>query len=416
MTRTAAIDKILLIGAFDTKGAEYAHLRECLVRAGASLVTANIGVLGTTDRFPVDVEADRFAAAAGTDLDALRRASDRGHAMTAMARGAAVLARQMFDRGDFRAAIGMGGSAGTTVVTAALRSLPLGTPKVCITTMSNADTRCFVQLSDIVLIPAITDISGLNRISRRVMSQAAGALLGMVDAPAAAPEPERPVIVASMFGNTTECVNACRERLENEGYEVIVFHATGSGGRMMEALIADGLVDACLDVTTTEWADELCGGIFSAGPDRLAAAGAIGIPHLIAPGCVDMVNFGPLDTVPQPYRDSGRTLHVWNPSVTLMRTNCEENARIGNVFAQKANAARGPVAFLLPSSGVSILDGDGQPFEDRAADRALFDSIRQHVEPHIPVETIACNINDPPFAERAVTMLLAMLRQTRPPD
>ena len=222
-----------------------------------------------------------------------------------------------------------------------MRALPVGVPKVCVSTVAGGDTAPYVGLKDVTLIPSITDVAGLNRISRIILTRAAGAIVGMVNATVPEADDDRPIIAASMFGNTTECVDRCRELLEAAGYEVLVFHATGTGGRTMESLIDEGLVDACLDITTTEWADTVCGGVFDAGEDRLSAAGRRGIPHLIVPGCIDMANFGPLDTVPQKYRDAGRQFYEWNPSVTLMRTNVEENRRMGQVFAEKANAATG---------------------------------------------------------------------------
>ncbi len=222
---------------------------------------------------------------------------------------------------------------------------------------------------------------------------------------------DKPVITASMFGNTTECVNTCVEALTAKGYEVLVFHATGTGGRTMESLVDDGLVDAVLDITTTEWADTVCGGVFDAGPDRLSAPGRRGVPHLIVPGCVDMANFGPRDTVPAKYR--GRLFYEWNPSVTLMRTSVEENRTMGRAFTERANAAKGPVAFLLPARGVSILDGDGQPFCDREADRAMFEEIRRGLRPDIVCEEMDANINDAAFAARAVSMMLELIGRAK---
>jgi uncharacterized protein (UPF0261 family) len=214
-----------------------------------------------------------------------------------------------------------------------------------------------------------------------------------------------------MFGNTTECVNACVEQLSDKGYEVLVFHATGTGGRTMESLVDEGLVDAVLDITTTEWADEICDGVFSAGPDRLSAAGRAGVPQLIVPGCVDMANFGGMDTVPQRFKDGDRTFYEWNPAVTLMRTNAEENAQLGKIFAEKANQASGPVAFLIPLQGVSILDGDGELFCDRAADQAMFDALKANLDDGIPVHEIDHNINDPEFSAKATELMLDLIAQ-----
>jgi len=330
-----------------------------------------------------------------------------------MAAGAAVVARRLFEAGRFAGLIGMGGTGGSSVVTAAMRALPVGVPKVCVSTAASGDTSAYLGTKDVVLIPSIVDVAGVNRISRVIFAQAAGAICGMVEADVSDTADDRPVIAASMFGNTTECVNACADALGAQGYEVLVFHATGAGGRTLESLVREGLVDAVLDITTTEWADTVCGGIFDAGPERLSTPGEMGIPHLIVPGCVDMANFGPPDTVPAKYRDAGRMLYEWNPSVTLLRTNVEENRRMGEVFAEKANAARGPVAFLIPLRGVSVLDGDGQPFCDREADAAMFAAIRGNLRDDVPYCELDCNINDPAFSDRAVEMMLELIARKR---
>jgi uncharacterized protein (UPF0261 family) len=256
-------------------------------------------------------------------------------------------------------------------------------------------------------------VAGINRISRIIFSRAAGAICGMVETDIPESSEDRPVIAVSMFGNTTPCVNACVADLTTQAYEVLVFHATGTGGKTMESLIREGLVDAVLDITTTEWADTVCGGVFDAGPERLDAAGQRGIPHLIVPGCVDMANFGGMDTVPEKYKKVKRTFYEWTPSVTLMRTNKEENEKMGKTFAEKANAAKGPVAFLIPLKGVSMLDSDNQPFCDREADKAMFDAIKANVREGIKVVEMDNNINDPEFSARAVEMMLALIKQVK---
>ena len=403
---------VLAIGAFDTKGPDYDFIRQLILLRGHSVVTVNTGVLATTDLFPVNVEADELATAGGTTLQELRQAGDRGEAMKVMSAGAAVVARRLYDEGRFDGIIGMGGSGGSTVVTAAMRALPVGVPKVCVSTVASGDTSGYVGLSDVTLIPSIADVAGINRISRLIYSRAAGAICGMIETEIRAVTDERPVIAASMFGNTTQCVDACSKTLTKSGYEVLVFHATGAGGRTMESLVDEGLVDAVLDITTTEWADEVCGGVFSAGPDRLSGPGRRGIPHLIVPGCVDMANFHGMDNVPQHYLDADRLFYEWNPSVALMRTNVEENRKMGEAFAAAANAAQGPVAFLFPKRGVSILDGDGEQFCDRVADEALFGAIRQHVQGGgIRIEEVDANINDVAFSNRAVEMMHELISQ-----
>ena len=399
---------VLLIGAFDSKGTEYSFVRDLLCDYGVDVLTVNTGVLGTTDLFPIEIEADDVARLAGVTLQSLRENGDRGQAMAVMAQGAEATATKLYAEGRIYAVFGMGGSGGTTMVTAAMRCLPLGVPKVCVCTVASGDTSGYVGASDIVLFPSATDVSGINRISRVTYTNAVGALLGMLQTEVPKSQDDRPIVVASMFGNTTACVDQCRGLLDSRGFEVLVFHAVGTGGQTMESLIDQGLVDACLDITTTEWADELCGGVFSAGPNRLEAAGRAGIPHLIVPGCVDMVNFNSPESVPQQFVDQDRLFYRWNPTVTLMRTNIEENRQLGRIFAEKANQANGPVAFLFPLGGVSILDGDGELFCDREADQALFDAIKSNVNAHVQIVELNANINDPAFADRAVELLLEM--------
>ena len=403
--------KVLLIGAFDSKGPEYAFVRDVVLANGLEVITVNTGVLGTTNLFPVDIEAAEVAQAGGMSLEQIRKTGDRGQAMGVMARGAEVMSGKMYEAGSFDAIFGMGGSGGSTMVTAAMRCLPLGVPKVCVCTVASGDTSNYVGTSDIILFPSATDVAGVNRLSRVTYTRAIGAVIGMLQTEVSPAIDDRPIVAASMFGNTTACVDACRDLLDAAGYEVLVFHAVGTGGQTMESLIDQGLVDACLDITTTEWADELCGGVFSAGPGRLEAAGRVGVPHLIVPGCVDMVNINAPNTVPQEFLDDGRLFYHWNPSVTLMRTNIEENRQLGQIFAEKANQARGPIAFLLPLGGVSILDGDGELFCDREANQALFASIKDNVNPKIPVFEIEANINAPAFSQRAVEILLEMKRR-----
>ncbi len=403
--------RVLMLGTFDSKGPEYAFLRERILAQGCEVVSVNAGVFGSTELFPVDAEAGEVARNGGEALMALRDQQERGKAIEIMSRGAMWLVRDLFDEGKFDAIIGMGGSGGTGIVTTAMQHLPLGVPKVCVSTLASGNTAPYVGTKDIVLIPSIADVAGINRISRQVLTQAAAAVCGMVNAVVPPAESERPLIAASMFGNTTKCVDACREALNAKGFEVLVFHATGTGGRILESLADARMVDAVLDITTTEWADQLCGGVLSAGPTRLDAPGQRGIPHVIVPGCIDMCNFNGMSNVPERYLDAGRKFYEWTSTVTLMRTTPEENARLGEIFAQKANAATGPVAFLFPLRGVSMLDADEGLFCDRAADQAFFDAVRAHAKPEIPIVEVDANINDPAFAARAVELMLELIAQ-----
>jgi uncharacterized protein (UPF0261 family) len=404
---------ICVIGAFDTKGEDHAFLRQEILKLGCQVLTINIGVLGTTTLFPVDFEAKDVLKADGMDLGGIRAQGDKGRAMKAFDQAAPRLVRELYKQGKFAGIIGMGGSGGSSIIASAMRAIPIGVPKVLVSTVASGDVSFYVRGKDITIIPSIVDVAGLNRISRLIYARAAGAICGMVQNEPPQSREDRPIITASMFGNTTDCVNACGKALNDKGFEVLVFHATGAGGRAMETLVADGLVEGVLDITTTEWADELCQGVFSAGPERLDAPGQRGIPHLIVPGCVDMANFGAPSTVPEKFRQAKRLLYEWNPSVTLMRTNVDENRQMGEIFAKKANAATGPVAFLIPLRGVSMLDGDGQSFCDREADRAMFDAIKTNLKPGIPIVELDLNINDPAFAAKAVEMMLDLMKQRK---
>jgi uncharacterized protein (UPF0261 family) len=404
---------ICIIGAFDTKGEDHAFLRDEIHRRGHQALTVNIGVLGSSTLFPVDYESEDVAKAGGISLAELRSNKDKAAAMKAFNEAAPKLVLELFRERKLDGIVGMGGSGGSAIIASAMRVLPIGVPKVLVSTVASGDVSFYVRGKDITMMPSIVDVAGLNRISRLVYARAAGAICGMVESEVPTSAEDRPIIAASMFGNTTECVNACAKVLSEKGFEVLIFHATGAGGRAMETLVADGLVEAVLDITTTEWADEICGGVFNAGPDRLDAPGQRALPHLMVPGCVDMVNFGAPSTVPARYRETNRLFYEWNPSVTLMRTNAEENRQMGEIFARKANAAKGPVAFLIPLRGVSMLDGEGQPFCDRAADQAMFDAIKQNLRPGIPFVEVDRNINDPEFAAKAVEWIIQLIQQAK---
>ncbi len=400
---------ILMIGAFDVKGEEYNFIRKLIEAQDCHVVAMNFGVMGGTGVFPVDIDNAEVARAGGSDITQLQQDKDRGVAMKVMSEGAANLARKLYDEKKFDGVIAMGGSGGTSVATSAMRALPIGVPKVMVSTVASGDTSAAVGVKDVTMIPSIVDVAGINPISEKIFKQAAGAICGMVKMDYTPSVAQKPIITASMFGNTTPCVDLCRKALMTKGYEVLVFHCTGAGGRTMEGLIDEGYVAAVLDITTTEWADELCDGVFSAGDTRLDAPGKAGIPHVIVPGCVDMVNFGAKDTIPEKYKD--RLFYEWNPLVTLMRTNIEENAKMGEIFAQKANASTGKVAFLIPLKGVSILDSEGGLFWWPEANQALFEAIKKNVKPEIQVVELDCNINAEAFSQKAVAMLLELMQQ-----
>ncbi len=400
---------IALLGTMDTKGVEHGFVAGLIRARGHRTLVIDLGTDGPPQLAP-DISREEVAALAGLDLAAIVARHDRGEAVAAMSQAAPLILAKLHAEGRIDGVISLGGGGGTAIATAGMRALPLGFPKLMVSTLASGNTAQYVGVNDIVMMPSIVDVAGLNRISRMILSRAAGAICGMVESAAATAQPsgeDRPIIVASMFGNTTECVQQARKILEDAGYEVLVFHATGIGGRTMESLIESGLVAGVLDVTTTEWADELVGGVLGAGPTRLEAAARRGVPAVVAPGCLDMVNFHAPETIPA--RFAGRTFYKHNPQVTLMRTNAEEGAQLGRILAEKVNLSTAPVTVLLPKNAISVISAPSQPFHDPAADRALFDGIKSTLRHDIPIVEMDCAINDPAFAAACAKRLLAHL-------
>jgi uncharacterized protein (UPF0261 family) len=387
---------VVLVGTLDTKGHEYAFMAERLREAGCEPVLVDAGVLGDP-QVPADVTREEVARAAGADHAALRDAADRGAAMEAMGRGAGVVLGRLHAEGRLQGTASIGGSGNSSVAAAAMRDLPVGVPKLIVSTVAAGDTSPYVGAKDVTMMYSVVDIAGINLISARILTNAAGAIAGMAQAAAPPAGEERPLIGATMFGVTTPCVTHARERLEELGYEVLVFHATGTGGKSFEALATDGYLAGALDATTTELADELVGGVLSAGPDRLEAVGRTGLPQVVSLGALDMVNFGPRETVPE--RFAQRNLYVHNPMVTLMRTTAEENVELGRRIAAKLNGAAGPTVLFVPLHGVSAIDVDGQPFRDAEADAALFAALREGLDlDKVEVHEVEADVNDPAFA------------------
>ena len=393
---------IAILGTMDTKGEEHGFVARLIRERGHQTLVVDVGALEPSKLAP-DIPREEIARAAGVDLAALVARRDRGEAVAAMSRGAPIVLAKLAAEDRIHGVISLGGGGGTAIATAAMRALPIGFPKLMVSTLASGNVAQYVGVKDIVMFPSIVDVSGINRISREILTRAAGAICGMVETTVPRGD-DKPVIVASMFGNTTACVQHAQKILEAAGYEVLVFHATGTGGRTMESLIEAGLVTGVLDITTTEWADELVGGILGAGPTRCEAAARKGVPAIVTPGCLDMVNFGPPESVPAKF--SGRNFYPHNPQVTLMRTTPDECAQLGRILAEKVNLSTAPVTVLLPLRAISVISAPGQKFHDPTADRALFDALKAHVREDIPVIELDCAINDAVFAEACARELL----------
>ncbi len=408
-TKSSHSKTVVMLGCFDTKNEDFTYLHSCLLAQGVEVISINTGVLGTTDNFQVDFEAEEVAAAARAELSKLRQAGDRGQAIKKMGEGASKIIAKLISKGKVDGVIAMGGGGGTYMALAAMQVIPIGIPKFCLSTLATKDLSRQIGDKDITLMPSIVDVAGLNSISRILISQAAGAICGMMKSVVNHQHQTSGSIAISIFGNTTPCVDRCSEILKNKGFDVLTFHAVGVGGKTMESLILDGCFDAVLDITTTELADDLCDGICSAGPERLTAASKMGIPQVVAPGCLDMVNYGAMDSVPDRYKS--RLLYSWAPDVTLMRTNAEENGILGKTLAQKLNESTGEVAILLPLKGISQVSVEGGVFYDPDVDQVLFDAIKENVNPSIVIKELDTNINDSVFAESLVETLLKMIKK-----
>ena len=399
---------VVLVGTLDTKGDEYAYLRDRLRLHGVNPLVIDAGTL-KPPRIKPDIDRHELAAAGGVDVDELASARDRGRAVGAMARAAAALVRRLHAEGRCDGVLAAGGSGNTAIASAAMQALPVGVPKLMVSTVAAGNTRDYVGASDVAMMASVTDVAGINSISGRILANAAAAMAGMVQAPPVEVPGQRPLIAATMFGVTTPCVTAAREELEQRGYEVLVFHATGTGGDAMEGLIDSGFMTAVLDITTTELCDRLVGGVLAAGPERLEVAGRNGLPQVVSLGALDMVNFGARDTVPAQFEE--RNLYVHNPSVTLMRTTSEECAELGRIIAGKLGRARGPVSLFVPLKGVSAIDVEGGPFYDPVADEALFEALRANLSDNVQLHELEHNVNDPEFAHAMVDKLIQYVEE-----
>lgn len=405
---------IALAGTLDSKGKEFSYVKEVIESLGFDTLLINTGV------FPSEIEADvsnvQVAEAAGVEIEQLAKRKDRAEATRVLAEGMEKLLPELYEQGKFDGVLSFGGTGGTSIVTPGMRALPIGVPKVMVSTVASGNTQPYIGTSDLVMIPSIVDVAGLNVISTKVFRQAVFAIAGMLDfqdkALADSDDHKKPLIAASMFGLTTSCINHAKSYLEDRGYEVLIFHATGIGGQTMESLIEEGFFAGVLDITTTEWADELIGGVLNAGPHRLEAAAKANVPQVVSVGAMDMANFGPYESVPEKF--AGRKFYKHNPTVTLMRTTKEENKQIGEVIAQKLNMTKGQTTLMLPLKGLSGLDVEGQAFYGPEEDQALFNTLKKHIDSErVTVEEMDTDVNNPKFAEAAAERLIQMIESNK---
>jgi uncharacterized protein (UPF0261 family) len=401
---------VAIVGTFDSKGTEFAYVRDIIQGLGLNTFTIHSGVF--EPMFVPDVSNEEVVKAAGLDIHEIAAKKDRALATETLAKGMEKLVPKLYAEGKFDGIISFGGSSGTAIVTPAMRALPIGVPKIMVSTVASGNTSQYVGTSDVIMYPSIVDVAGINSISTKIFTNAAFAIAGMVKFEHTHAIEKKPLVAATMFGVTTPCINYAREYLEQEGFEVIIFHATGTGGRTMENLIESGFFDGVLDLTTTEWCDELVGGVLNAGPHRLEAAGRCNIPQVVSTGALDMVNFAAIESVPKEFQN--RNLYKHNPTVTLMRTTVEENRQLGLVLSEKLNMAKSPTALMLPLKGVSMIDVKGQPFYGAEEDQMLFSTLRENIDRDV-VELIEIDtdINDQKFAIAAAKKLIELMNNSK---
>jgi len=401
---------IALAGTFDTKGKEYLYVKELIESLGFHTFTMNTGVF--EPEFDPDVTNEEIMGAAGEDWKQVAEAKDRAKATEVLAKGMEILVPKLYEAGKFDGILSFGGSGGTSIVTPGMRALPVGVPKVMVSTLASGNTEPYVGTSDIVMIPSVVDVAGLNTISTKIFSNAVYAISGMLSYESDVEVEKKPLIAATMFGLTTPCINHAKSYLEAKGYEVLIFHATGVGGRAMENLIEQGFIDGVLDITTTEWADEIVGGVLNAGPHRLEAAAKNNIPQVVSVGALDMVNFGPYESVPEQF--TGRNFYKHNPTVTLMRTTVDENKQFGEKIAGKLNMAEGSTALVLPLKGLSGLDVEGQAFHGPEENKMLFDTLKEKTDTSkVEILEFATDVNNKAFAEAAAKKLVELIENKK---
>ena len=401
---------IALAGTFDTKGKEFLFVKELIESLGVKTLTIHTGVFDPV--FEPDISNAEIFAAVGANIQEIVEKRDRATATDILSKGMEILLPKLFAEERFDGILSFGGTGGSSIVTSGMRALPIGVPKIMVSTVASGNTEPYIGTSDIIMMPSVVDVAGLNVISTKIFTNAAFAIVGMVQYEYKEVVEKKPLIAATMFGLTTPCINYAKQYLEEKGFEVLIFHATGVGGKMMESLISNGFIDGVLDITTTEWADELMGGVLNAGPHRLEAAAKINVPQVVSVGALDMVNFGPFDSVPKQYE--GRKFYKHNPTVTLMRTTIDENKRLGEVIAEKLNMADGQTALFLPLKGLSGIDVEGQPFYGPDEDKMLFDTLKENVDQtKIELIEMETDVNNKAFAVAAAEKLVQFISEKK---
>ena len=399
---------VALIGTFDSKGTEYQYIKKLLEGLDLNVFTIHTGVYEAS--FVPDVDVSEIAKEVDEEISEIRERHDRAFATKVLSKGLEKLLPKLYAQDLFDGVLSFGGTGGTSLVAPGMRKLPLGVPKLIVSTVASGDTSVYVGTSDIIMMPSIVDVSGLNKISKRIFANAVSAMAGLIKDHIVIEEDERPLIAATMFGVTTPAVNFARAYLEKNGYEVLVFHATGVGGKTMESLISEGYFAGVLDLTTTELADELVGGILSAGKRRLEAASLTQTPQVVSLGALDMVNFGPFELIPKKFEN--RTFYRHNPTVTLMRTTVEENMELGKVIAEKLNLAQERTVLIIPNAGFSAIDVAKEPFYNPEADQALIYALKEHIEnDKVTVIDKDLAINDKEFAEFSAKQLIDLISE-----
>ena len=401
---------IALIGTFDTKGEEYLYVKNKIEDLGVRTLTIHAGIFEAA--FSPDIDHDSVGVLGEESIAELQEKKDRGHAMEVMAKGLCALIPKLYEEGLFDAVLALGGTGGTSLVTPCMRLLPLGVPKIMVSTMASGDVSRYVGTSDILMMPSIVDVAGINRISSQVLTHAVHAIVGMVEHENTDIQVKKPLIAATMYGVTTPCIMRAKEYLEQEGYEVIIFHASGTGGKMMESLINSGIVDGVLDLTTTEWIDEIAGGIMAAGPERLDAAALNGIPQVVSVGAADMITFGERSSLPEKYKN--RVVYMHNPAITVVKSNIEENIAFGIKVGEKLNQCKSNAALLLPIRGVSMNDKAGSKYYGPKEDQALFITLKKVINnPLVEIIDVDAHINEEVFAISAAKKLIELMEMKK---